>query len=557
MRHLYRLLPLVFTGAGCFALGALTTAADTPAAITVPMVRAAQELFGLQFSDAQLDSVRRDLAEYRDNYAANRKVALPNSVAPATVFNPVPSSWQPAAPVGNDKLPKPGKVMLPATRDDLAFYSVRQLGELLRTRQISSEELTRFCLDRLKRFDPKLHCVTSLTEELALQQARAADAEIKQGRYRGPLHGIPYGAKDLFSTKGYKTTWGSVPYKDQTLDEDAAVVTRLREAGAVLCAKLTLGELAMGDVWYGGRTRTPWDVEKGSSGSSAGSAAAVAAGLLPFAIGTETLGSIVSPSTACGVTGLRPSFGRVSRAGAMALSWTMDKVGPIARSAEDCAVVFDALVGQDRRDAATLLVPAEFRYAFDVDVKKLRIGYLKADFERAYPNKANDEATLAALRRLGIELVPLELPPLPANDITYLLTAEGAAAFDDLTRSGRDQQMVKQDRNAWPNIFRSSRFIPAVEYIQAQRYRTLLIDDMAKRLQGLDGYLAPSFSRNLVLTNLTGHPAVAVPNGFTKEGLPQTITFMGQLFEEGKLLALVKAYQDATTFDEQHPKLTF
>ncbi|RTQ53354.1 amidase [Hymenobacter gummosus] len=549
---------LLLGGAACFALGALSMrAADAPAPVTGPMLRAAQQLLGLQFTDAQLDSARRDVEGNRKDFEANRRVPLPNSVAPATVFNPVPSTWQPAAAAGNDKLPELAKVTLPANREELAFYSVRQLGELLRTRQISSEDLTRFFLARLRRYDAKLLCVTSLTEELALQQARAADAEIRRGRYRGPLHGIPYGLKDLFSVKGYKTTWGSVPYKDQVLDEDAAVAVRLREAGAVLCAKLTLGELAMGDVWYGGRTRTPWNLTKGSSGSSAGSAAAVAAGLLPFAIGTETLGSIVSPSTACGVTGLRPSFGRVSRAGAMALSWTMDKVGPLARSAEDCALVFDALVGPDRRDPATLLVPADFRYAFDVDVRKLRIGYLKADFERQYPNKANDEATLAALRKLGVELVPLELPPLPASDITYLLVAEGAAAFDELTRSGRDQLMVNQDRNAWPNTFRSSRFIPAVEYIQAQRYRTLLIEEMARRLQGLDGYMAPSFGRNLVLTNLTGHPAVAVPNGFTPEGLPQTITFMGALFEEGKLLALVKAYQDATDFDEKHPPLNF
>lgn len=545
-------------GAACFALGALTVrVTQAPEPVTVPMLRAAQELLGLRFTDAQLDSAREDVAEFRDDYEANRKVPLPNAVAPATVFNPVPSTWQPAPPSGNDKLPKLGKVGLPANRQDLAFYSVRQLGELLRTRQLSSEDLTRFCLDRLKRYDSKLLCVTTLTEELALQQARAADAELRRGKYRGPLHGIPYGLKDLFSTKGYKTTWGSVPYKDQLLDEDAAVVLRLREAGAVLCAKLTLGELAMGDVWYGGRTRTPWNLAKGSSGSSAGSAAAVAAGLVPFAIGTETLGSIVSPSTACGVTGLRPSFGRISRAGAMTLSWTMDKIGPIARSAEDCAVVFDALLGPDRRDPATLLVPADFRYAFDADVKKLRVGYLKGDFERAYPNKANDEASLAALRKLGVELVPLELPPLPANDILYLLTAEGGAAFDELTRSGRDQLMVNQGRNAWPTIFRGSRFVPAVEYLQAQRYRTLLIEEMARRLQGVDAYLAPSFGRNLVVTNLTGHPAVAVPNGFTKEGLPQTITFTGALFEEGKLLALVKAYQDATDFDEKHPPLNF
>ena len=556
-----KILPALLLGAACFGAGAWAAHPTAPDEITVPMLRTAQQLFGLNFADAQLDSARRNLTGYRESYAALRSLPLPNSVAPAVVFDPRPLRMRQemlAPAITNPgKLPEAPKVKLPANRDELAFYTVRQLGELLRTRQVSSEELTTFFLARLKKYDPRLHCVITLTEELALQQARQADQEIKAGKYRGPLHGIPYGAKDLYSAKGYKTTWGSVPYKDQTLEEDAAVVERLHAAGAVLCAKLTLGELAQGDVWFGEKTRTPWDVTKGSSGSSAGSASAVAAGLLPFALGTETLGSIISPSTACGTTGLRPTYGRVSRAGAMALSWTMDKAGPLARSAEDCALVLAALTaaGPDARDPATMLAPNSFRYAFGTDIKKLRVGYVKASFDQSYPTKANDQATLDVLRKLGVELVPIELPAIAPGALRFVLTAEGAAAFDDLTRSGRDGQMVLQNRSAWPNTFRASRFIPAVEYLQAQRARTLLIEQLDARLRGLDAYIAPSFSPNLVLTNLTGQPALAVPNGFTAAGLPTTITFMGQLYQEGTLLALAKAYQDATDFDEKHPSL--
>ena len=555
-----KLLPALLLGTACFATGAFVARPTAADEITVPMLRTAQQLFGLNFSDAQLDSTRRNLSGYRDSYEALRKVTLPNSVAPAVGFDPRPLRLRQTQLSGGGsagRLPETDKVKLPANRDELAYYTVRQLSELLRLKLITSEELTRFYLTRLKKYDPQLHCVITLTEDLAYQQAKQADAEIKAGKYRGPLHGIPFGVKDLFSAKGYKTTWGSVPFKEQTLDEDAAVVERLRAAGAVLCAKLTLGELAQGDVWFGGKTRTPWDVTKGSSGSSAGSASAVAAGLLPFAIGTETLGSIVSPSTACGITGLRPTYGRVSRAGAMALSWTMDKAGPLARSAEDCAIVLAALTaaGPDARDAATMLAPNRFEYAFGTSVKKLRVGYLKTAFDQNYPTKANDQATLDVLRKLGVELVPLELPALSPGMLRFVLTAEGAAAFDELTRSGRDGQMVLQNRSAWPNTFRSSRFIPAVEYIQAQRVRSLLIEQMDVQLKGLDCYIAPSFSANLVLTNLTGHPAVALPNGLTAAGLPTTITFMGQLYEEGKLLALAKAYQDATSFDEKHPPL--
>jgi len=559
-----RFLPFLTVGVVAFAAGALVPRPAALPEITVPMMRAAQELFNLSFTDAQLDSARRNLTGYRESYQALRGISLPNSVAPSMVFDPRPLRLRqamltvPKVEVG--KLPVLSKIKLPANRDELAFYTVRQLGELLRTKQISSEELTTFFLARLKKYDPQLHCVITLTEDLALQQARQADQEIKSGKYRGPLHGVPFGVKDLFSAKGYKTTWGSVPYKEQMLDEDAAVVERLRAAGAVLVAKLTLGELAQGDVWFGGKTRTPWDISKGSSGSSAGSASAVAAGLLPFAIGTETLGSIVSPSTACGVTGLRPTYGRVSRANAMALSWSMDKAGPLARSAEDCAIVLAALTtaGPDPRDPATMLASNTFRYAFDTDVKKLKVGYVKASFDQDYPTKANDQAVLEVLRKLGVELVPITLPSIPPASLRFVLTAEGAAAFDDLTRSGRDQQMVLQNRFAWPNTFRSSRFIPAVEYIQAQRVRSVLIEQMDAQLKGLDAYVSPSFvGPNLVLTNLTGHPAVALPNGLTAQGLPTTITFMGQLYQEGKLLALAKAYQDATDFDEKHPRLNF
>ena len=556
-----KLLPALLLGASCFGAGAFVARRPAADEITVPLARAAQQLFGLNFTDAQLDSTRRNLTSYRESYEALRKIPLPNSVAPVLGFDPRPLRLRyplPGAKTDAGRLPKAPAARLPTSRDELAFYTVRQLGELLRTKQVSSLELTDFFLARLKKYDPQLHCVITLTEDLAREQARQADAEIKAGKYRGPLHGIPFGVKDLFSAKGYKTTWGAVPYKDQTLDEDAAVVERLRAAGAVLLAKLTLGELAQGDVWFGGKTRTPWDVSKGSSGSSAGSASAVAAGLLPFAIGTETLGSIVSPSTACGVTGLRPTYGRVSRAGAMALSWSMDKAGPLARTAEDCAIVLAALcaAGPDARDAATLLAPNAFRYAFDINLKKLRVGYVKAAFDQTYPTKANDQATLDVLRQLGVELVPIELPAIAPGALRFVLTAEGAAAFDELTRSGRDGQMVLQNRFAWPNTFRSSRFIPAVEYLQAQRVRSLLIEQMDTQLKGLDAYIAPSFSANLTLTNLTGHPAVAVPNGPNPAtGLPGTITFMGQLYEEGTLLALVKAYQDATGFDEKHPAL--
>lgn len=550
-------LLLFATCAGSFCLGAFVTAPDDPQTpITTEMVDMASRLAGLVFTPAERDSMLDNLTMRRADYEELRKIDLPNSVAPALYFNPIPAGF--ALPTGPSSFSQSAPAKLVLNRADLPYYTVGQLGQLLRTRQITSVELTQFFLDRLKKYDPQLHCVVTLTEDLALEQARRADAEIKQNKFRGPLHGIPYGAKDLLAKQGYKTTWGAMPYKDQTIDMDATVIRKLENAGAVLCAKMTLGALAMGDYWFGGRTRNPWNTENGSSGSSAGSASGVSAGLLPFAIGTETLGSIVSPATVCGTTGLRPTFGRVSRHGAMALSWSMDKIGPITRSVEDCALVFNAIYGPDANDPTTLVNPP-FRYAPMASLKGMRIGYVRKGFESAYPNRATDSLTLATLRQLGAELVAIDLPTaVPANRISFLLGVEAAAAFDELTRSGRDDLLVRQTKNSWPNSFRSARLVPAVEYIQANRARTRLIDDMAQVLKKakVDIYVSPAYAGgNLTLTNLTGHPCVVLPNGFTKQNLPTSVTFMGQLYEEGKLLAVAKVYQDATSWHQKHPAL--
>lgn len=388
-----------------------------------------------------------------------------------------------------------------------------------------------------------------------MKQAKQADAEIKAGKYRGVLHGIPYGVKDLLSVKGYKTTWGSVPYQNQVIDTDATVVKRLEAAGAVLLAKLSLGELAMGDVWFGGTTKNPWNITRGSSGSSAGSASAVSAGCLPFAIGSETLGSIVSPSTECGTTGLRPTFGRISKTGAMALSWSMDKLGPITRSVEDCAIVFQAIQGIDEKDRSTIAAP--FNYDGRKTMKGLKIGYLAKDFKRRYANRANDSLTLAKLKDLGAELVPIELPDLPYNAITIVLSAECGAAFQELVITGKDDLMVRQGKNAWPNTFRAAQFIPAAAYINANRARSILIEQLNQKLKGIDLYISPAFGPNLTATNLSGHPALVLPNGFNSRGLPTSITFMGQLFGEGKLLQAAQAYQQATDFHLKRPSMAF
>jgi Asp-tRNA(Asn)/Glu-tRNA(Gln) amidotransferase A subunit family amidase len=521
--------------------------------ITRDQVTEAEKLVGLDFSNAKIDLMLPGLKEHLEHFQALHKFPFSNSIPPALLFNPIPVGFRFETTRKKFRASSPGRVRLPANLDDLAFYSIGQLGALLKSRQITSEKLTRFYLDRLKQYGPKLECVVTLTEELALEQAKRADAEIAAGKYRGPLHGIPYGAKDLLSVKGLPTTWGAAPYTNQVFDHDATVIKRLQEAGAVLVAKTTLGELAMGETWFGGMTRNPWDLKQGSSGSSAGSAAATAAGLIAFAIGSETLGSIVSPSDRCGVTGLRPSYGRVSRTGAMALSWSMDKIGPICRTVEDCALVFNAILGPDGIDQT--LYDAPFNYDSRLKLHELRIGFLKGDFEKEEDErKTNDQATLETLRALGTELIPLELPDYPLEHLEFVLSTEAAAAFEDLTRNGGDDWLKQQAEDSWPNIFRINRFVPAVEYLQAQRIRSLLIQDTAKLFDQVDVFLAPSFAgRTLLLSNLTGNPCVVLPNGFSKAGTPTSICFIGKLFGEAPLLAAAKAYQDATDFHRRHP----
>ena len=532
--------------------GAQTDSSNLP--VTRAMVIDGEQLIGLHFSDAKRDSMLGDLKDQRTNYENLRKIPLDNSVPPAILFNPIPVGMRFESERKPFVMSPSPALAAPKNIEDLAFSSVGELGALLKAKKITSVQLTKMYIDRLKKYGPRLQCVITLMEDYALQQAQKADEEIAAGKYRGPLHGIPYGAKDLLATKGAKTTWGSVPYKEQYINRDATVIKRLEQAGAVLVAKLTMGELAWGDVWFGGMTRNPWNLQQGSSGSSAGSAAATAAGLVGFAIGTETYGSIVSPSTRCGATGLRPTYGRVSRTGAMALSWSMDKIGPICRTVEDCALVFNAIYGPDGEDQTLYDVP--FNYTPDVQLKDLRIGYLKADFDSAKWNKANNDSTLSKLRSLGATLIPVELPRFPYEDMSIILSAEAGAAFDQLTRSGKDDLMVRQIRNAWPNVFRASRFIPAVEYIQANRIRYLAIQEMAKLMERVDIYIAPSLEgENTLVTNLTGHPCVVLPNGWTKEGTPTSITFIGQLFGEAKLLAAAKRYQDATGFHLKHPHL--
>lgn len=523
--------------------------------ITKEDIISAEKLFGLNFSEEKIDMMLPGIRSQEEDYKVIHSFPLSNSIFPAVQFNPVPPGFkferrQQKFRVGGVK-----KMKMPANMDDIAFFSIEELASLIKTKQISSESLTRFYIDRLKRIGPRLECVVTLTEDLAMEQARRADSEIKAGKYRGLLHGIPYGAKDLLSARGIRTTWGAGPYTNQVFSKDATVVRKLEEAGAVLVAKMTLGELAMGETWFGGMTRNPWNLKEGSSGSSAGSSAATSAGLLPFAIGTETYGSIVSPCDRCGVTGLRPSYGRVSRTGAMALSWSMDKIGPICRTAEDCAIVFHAIYGPDGEDPTVYDLP--FNYRPDIKLQKSRIGFLKADFDSEKGERAtNDARSLAELEKLGARLNPVRLPDFPVGNISFVLSTEGATAFDDLTRSGKEDWLKQQDRGSWPNTFRRRQFVPAVEYLKAQQIRWLLVQETAKLFEEVDVIVVPSLTgRSSLLGNLTGNPCVVVPNGFTKKGAPTSICFIGKLFDEGTLLAVAKRYQDATDWHKMHPVL--
>ncbi len=549
---------------------------EAAAQVTEEQVRVAARVAGLEFTDSELEMMMNGVRQQYESYQKLRAVKLSNSVPPALHFRPwtsvpsmadglpAPGALGAPGPSKAASLPKDDGVERPESDDELAFLNVRELASLVRRQQVTSVELTELYLRRLERFDPLLHCVVTLMPERALEQARAADAEIRAGRWRGPLHGIPWGAKDLLSVAGYPTTWGAQPYREQRIEHDAMAVRRMDAAGAVLLGKLTLGALAWGDVWFGGKTRNPWNLEQGSSGSSAGSASATAAGLVGFSLGSETWGSIVSPSTRCGASGLRPSFGRVSRDGAMTLSWSMDKLGPICRSVDDCALVFAQLHGTNVDDGDPMVVDRPFDWPPPRPLEQLRVGYLPALFERE-PGEEDDAVwmrhdleTLEVLRGLGVELQPLELPDeLPLDALGIILSAEAAAAFDAFTREGLDDQLVRQEEFAWPNFFRQARTIPAVEYLNANRVRTLVMREWERRLSDLDAYIVPSFGGDhLLMTNLTGHPAVVVPNGFRDDGTPTSITFMGRLFDETSVLALAQAYQKVTDFHRRRPPLT-
>jgi Asp-tRNA(Asn)/Glu-tRNA(Gln) amidotransferase A subunit family amidase len=567
-------------------------------AITLEMIDAAAVIVGISVTTEQKQMMIEGLDEQRKSYGAIRELKMTNSVSPAYVFDPVPSDMV------LDTVKKPLKISvapnvkalagaasagLAGNSDRLAFASVRELAELVKTRKLSSVGLTKMYLTRLKKYDPQLHFVITLTEERAMEHAAVADKEIAAGNYRGPLHGIPWGAKDLLAVKGYRTTWGAAGFEQQQFDYDATVVKRLDDAGAVLVAKMTMGALAQGDLWFGARTRNPWNKRQGSSGSSAGSASAVAAGCVGFALGTETLGSISSPSTRCGATGLRPTFGFVPRTGAMALSWTMDKIGPICRTVEDCALVLSAIYGPDGHDLS--VQNAAFNWDANFNWKTLRVGYLKSSFDlprlqegasnaqkknnerRTYDAKYGTNA-LDALQKMGVKLIPLEMPDFPFGAIVPVLEAEAAAAFDDLTRSGQDKLLTGQMPFDWPNQFRVARFYSAVDYIQAMRARTLAIAEMAKMFAQVDVIVTPSSGSQLQATNLTGHPAVIVPNGIRDDdapkgdsdedgaltntggpGTPVSLTFLGALYSDARLAAFARAYQDATGFHLQHPRL--
>jgi len=557
--------------------------------VTAAMVKEALAVAGLDFTEEQREQLVNGLNQNLDRYAELRQLHLDANLAPPLYYSPlVPGTRLDRA----DKPFRPAVVAparRPATLEDLAFAPIAQLAQLLKSRQVTSVELTRMYLDRLHRYNGTLNFVVTFTDDLAMQQAHEADREIAGGRYRGPLHGIPWGCKDIIAVPGYPTQWGSGAYRGQTFEAEATVVRLLREAGAVLLAKLTTGELAAGDQWFGGRTNNPWDPKEGSSGSSAGPASATAAGCVAFGIGTETSGSILSPSTVCGVTGLRPTFGRVSRYGAMTLSWTEDRLGPICRTADDCALVFQAIAKPDENDLSVLDLP--FNYDAAIDVRGLRVGYLAAGFEEANRDaewKRNDARTLDELKGMGVSLEPFELPSMPLNVTGGILGAESGASFDELIRSGRDKDLTNKGR---ANGMRASRLVPAVEYLQAQRVRALIMRQFASVVGKFDVYVAPymnmraggagraggpggagresadagrGFSRpepsairdHFQVANLCGYPAVSVPNGFTADGHPTSITFLGRLYNEAQIVALARAYQERAGFHLKHPSLT-
>lgn len=540
---------------GIFLFASLPALAQTKQD-TIQLLQQTAGLFDLNFTASEADSMMTSIQDYANTYKGMHSTMPPNGLAYPFAYNPAPIGF--TIPTKQQKIVWniPASVPLPKNRAELAFYSIPQLASLIKNKKISSVELTQFFIDRIKKWDDSLKAVITLTEDLALQEAKQADADLKKGIYHGPLHGIPYGLKDLFAVKGYKTTWGTTPYKDQVIDENAYVYEQLKKAGAVLCAKLSLGALAYNDLWFGGRTNNPWNLRQGSSGSSAGSASATVAGLLPFTIGTETLGSIISPSTRTGATGLRPTFGTVSRSGAMVLCWSLDKIGPICRSAEDCAIVYAAIHGTDGKDLSA--INHAFNYSPKKDIKKMRIAYAENYFKRLNKD-AMEWKVLEDFKALGANIVPVTFPDSGVYDnnlVGIILAAESAAAFDELTRSNRDDQIERQDKNFWPSTWRAARYIPAVEYINANRYRSMLNQKVQEFMKNYDVLIVPTFAgRQLSITNLTGNPAVCFPIGFTKAGNPHSITLLGNLYDEASILEVAKAYQESTEHNRKHPEL--
>jgi Asp-tRNA(Asn)/Glu-tRNA(Gln) amidotransferase A subunit family amidase len=524
---------------------ALAAQAEEGAAFTAEMIQQAEWIAGIKLSEQDREATLRTVRDRNEKLAALRSAQIGYADPPALWFNPTPGRLS-EGEVRRGAVPANAQadVARPADDNDLAFLSVAELASLLRTRRISAVELTRLYLDRLHKHDATLKCVVSFTDELALRQAEQADREIAAGRYRGPLHGIPWGAKDIISYPGYRTTWGAVPFEQQQLEVKATVAERLDEAGAVLIAKLSVGALALGDKWFGGMTRNPWNTEQGSSGSSAGSAAATVAGLVGFALGSETLGSIVSPCRRCRVTGLRPTFGRVSRFGCMSLCWSMDKIGPICRTVEDCALVLDVIHGADGRDPTAVDRP--FDWPARRELSSLRVGY--------FPEKERPDAERAELNRfkeLGVQLVPIELPrTLPVDSLDTILVTEAAAVFDELTRQGRLEGI-----GPWPNTFRAGQFIPAIEYLRANRVRGLLMRQMEQLMQTVDAYIGGD---DLMITNFTGHPTVVLPKAAeSSDGVetPSMMTMTGRLYGESDLLSLAHAFQQGGGFHKLRPRL--
>jgi Asp-tRNA(Asn)/Glu-tRNA(Gln) amidotransferase A subunit family amidase len=535
-------------------------------AISKDTLACAGDVSGLSFSDAERELMRQAVSTNREHFETLRRVPLAMDVEPALSFR-VPASAAAGLPPPKRPAPPrrtaPGARPAPLAREAWPFASIEELAAQVRARRLTSRDLVALSLERLARFDPTLHCVVTLTPEVALAQAAEADRELAAGRSRGPLHGLPFGLKDLVATRGIRTTWGAAPFEHQVPDEDATVYTRLREAGAVLVAKLSTGELAGGDLWFGGRTRNPWDPERGSSGSSAGPAAATAAGLVAFAIGTETNGSIISPASTCGVTGLRPTYGRVSRHGVMILRWSMDKVGVLARSAADTAHVLAAIYGPDGQDETVADVAFDWRLAESLD--GLRIGLIEQDLQPRRSTATEDDRArwaervglvrqaVATLERAGARVSTVTLPDLPARAMYAVCNAEAGSAFDDLVRSGAVARLAEQGPGGRANQLRGARFIPAVEYLRAQRIRTRLIAEIQALFSGVDVLVGPTDSESITMTNFTGHPALCMNAGFARE-LPVGLLLVGRYYDEATLVRVAGAFQQRSDWHRRHPQ---